>query len=141
MSTVSLEWVDSYLMTAADSRGVPLVIGSWSEKEPKWQGLKASDLLLLAAASCSSWDVIMILTKGREPLKGLHVTCTGENMVEPPYKFTKIHLHYAIEGAIHHDKVARAIELSLEKYCSVTNTLRAGVEITSDFEIKSPENL
>lgn len=135
MSTVSLEWVDSYWMTAADSRGVPLVIGSWSEKEPQWRGLKASDLLLLAAASCSTYDVVMILTKGRESLQGLSVTCSGEQMTEPPYKFTQIHLHYAVKGPIHPDKVARAIQLSMEKYCSVTNTLRAGVEITTDFEV------
>jgi putative redox protein len=134
-STVSLKCSDSFLMTGVDSRGVPLVIGAWAEKEPVWRGLKASDLLLLAAASCSTYDVIMILNKQHEPLESIFVTCTGEQEIDPPNKFIKMHLHYTVKGNLHPDKVARAIQLSEEKYCSVTNTLRAGVEITSDFEV------
>jgi len=134
-STVSLKCNDSFLMTGVDSRGVPLVIGTWSEKETPWRGLKASDLLLLAAASCSTYDVVMILNKQREPVESVYVTCTGEQEIDPPNKFIKIHLHYIVKGYLQPDRVARAIQLSEEKYCSVTNTLRAGVEITSDFEI------
>jgi putative redox protein len=90
---------------------------------------------MLAAASCSSYDVIMILTKQKEPLAGLEVTCTGQQMDEPPYEFTTLHLHYKVRGAVNPKKVERAIRLSEEKYCSVTNTLKHGVEITSDYEI------
>jgi putative redox protein len=135
MGTVSLKWVDSQLMVGADSSGRPLVIGWDRDQQPEWTGLKPSDLLLLAAASCSTYDVISILTKQREPLLGLDVVCTGEQQAEPPYTFTRIHLHYAAKGAVNPDKLERAINLSEEKYCSVTNTLRAGVKITSDFEI------
>ena len=123
------------LMTGADSNGRPLVIGWQRDKEPEWTGLKPSDLLLLAAASCASYDVVTILTKQREPLEGLEVTCTGEQESEPPYQFTSIHLHYAVQGSVKPKKVERAIALSEEKYCSVTNTLKATVKITTDFEI------
>jgi putative redox protein len=68
-------------------------------------------------------------------LQGLEVLCTGDQEVKPPNRFTHIHLHYIVKGAVDRDKVARAIDLSQEKYCSVTNTLRSSVEITSDFEI------
>ena len=136
MGTVSIKWVESQLMTGADSFGHPLVIGSSTEKEPQWAGLKPSDLLLLAAASCSGYDVVMILTKQREPLEGLEISCTGEQESEPPYTFTKIHLHYRVKGAdLNPNKVERAIRLSEEKYCSVINTLKGTVEITKDFEI------
>jgi putative redox protein len=79
--------------------------------------------------------VVNILTKQREPLEGLEISCTGEQAEEPPYQFTKIHLHFAVKGPVNAKKVEKAIQLSEEKYCSVTNTLKQGVEITHDFEI------
>jgi len=133
--TVAVKWIESQLMTGVDSFGHPLVIGSWPEREPEWAGLKPSDLLLLAAASCSSYDVIMILNKQREPLQGLDVTCTGEQDSEPPYKFTSMHLHYKIKGPVNPKKAERAVDLSEDKYCSVTNTLRPSVKITSSIEL------
>jgi len=137
MGTVAIKWIESQLMTGVDSFGHPLVMGSWPEKEPEWAGLKPSDLLLLSAASCSAYDVIMILTKQREPLESLEVACTGQQKPEPPYAFTKIHLHYSVKGAgLNPKKVERAIHLSEDKYCSVLNTLKGNVEISSDFELE-----
>jgi putative redox protein len=136
MGTVTLKWIESQLMVGADSFGRPLVIGWERDQQPEWTGLKPSDLLLLAAASCASYDIVSILTKQREPLAGLEVACTGEQRAEPPYNFTSIHLHYVARGPINPDKLMRAINLSEDKYCSVTNTLKASVKITSDFEIK-----
>jgi putative redox protein len=135
MSTVTVKWIESRLMVGADSAGHPLVIGYQQNKVPQWAGMKASDLLLLSAGSCSTYDVVMILEKQKEPLEDLEVTVTGENNPDPPYNFTKIHLHYAIKGAVAPAKVERAIKLSEEKYCSVINTLKAGVEITNSFEV------
>jgi putative redox protein len=137
MGTVAVKWIESQLMTGVDSFGHPLVIGSSTKKEPQWAGLKPSDLLLLAAASCSAYDVVMILTKQREPLEDLEVTCTGEQESDPPYQFTSIHLHYKAKGSLSPKKLERAIQLSEEKYCSVTNTLKSSVKITSDYEVVS----
>jgi putative redox protein len=122
-------------MTGVDSRGNPLVIGSWPEQDPQWRGQKASDLLLLSAASCSTYDIVMILGKQRVPLHGLEVTCTGEQAEEPPYQFISMHLHYKVRGPINEQKLERAIRLSEDKYCSVVNTLKPTVQITSDYEI------
>ena len=63
IGTVSVKCVESKLMIGVDSYGHPLVIGNLSEREPPWAGLKPSDLLMLAAASCSGYDVDMILSK------------------------------------------------------------------------------
>jgi putative redox protein len=136
MSQITLQWMESQLMVGADSFGHPLVIGSWPERSPEWAGLKPSDLLLLSAAACSAYDVVMILQKQREPLQGLDVTCTGVQQPDPPYAFTALHLHYVARGPLTEQKLARAIQLSEEKYCSVINTLRPTVAITSDYEIR-----
>jgi putative redox protein len=133
--TVYVKWIESKYMTGVDSRGNPLELGRNFEREPPWSGLKPSDLLLLAAASCSTYDVLMILEKQREPVEGVEVKCVGEQEKEPPYKFVSIHLHYKVKGQLKPNKVERAIKLSEEKYCSVTNTLKQAVSITSDFEV------
>jgi putative redox protein len=135
MSKVAVKWLGSQLMLGLDSFGHPVVTGSWPERSPEWAGLKPSDLLLLSAAACSAYDVVMILGKQREPLEGLEVTCAGDQNADPPYAFTHLHLHYIAYGAVSEDKLARAISLSEDKYCSVTNTLKPSVAISSDFEV------
>lgn len=136
MSTVTLRWLESLLMVGTDSNGHSFVIGRNTDGDPVWNGIKPSDLLLLAAASCSAFDVVSILSKQREPLEDLKVECSGEQYPEPPYAFTKIHLHYIASGAINPEKLEKAIRLSEVKYCSVICTLTAGgLPVTSDFEI------
>jgi putative redox protein len=135
MGTVTLKWIESQLMVGADSFGHPLVIGSWPEQSPEWAGLKPSDLLLLSAAACSAYDVVMILKKQREPLRELAVACAGTQLPDPPYTFTALHLHYTVRGPVNEQKLARAIALSEEKYCSVVTTLRPTVAVTSAYEI------
>ncbi len=136
-NTVNIKWINSNstIMAGVDSRGTPAVIGTWTEHDPPWRGLKPSDLLLLSAASCSVHDVVTILRKKREPLESLEVICTGEQESDPPHRFTQIHLHYTLRGELSHKNVKKAIHLSEEKYCSVINTLKGSVEITSDFNI------
>lgn len=135
--TVNIKWVNSTdtVMAGVDSRGTPAVIGMWEEHDPPWRGLKASDLLLMSAASCSMYDVVVILKKQREPLESLEVFCTGVQESEPPHRFTHIHLKYQFRGNLNLEKVKKAIQLSEDKYCSVINTLRGAVELSRDFEI------
>lgn len=134
-SKVNLKWVDATLMLGADSQGRPVIIGSKKGDAGDWLGLKASDLLLLAAASCSTYDVVTILSKQRESFTALEVSCSGEQNTDPPYAFVRIHLHYKITGKVSSEKVEKAIKLSEDKYCSVIATLKPTVKITSDYEI------
>jgi len=136
-STINLKWITSTntIMAGVDSRGTPIVIGITEEHEPLWRGLKASDLLLMSAASCSTYDIVSILKKQREPLERLEVSCTGEQSEEVPRRFTHIHIHYQFSGDLNPENVEKAIRLSQDKYCTVLNTLRGSVEISSDYEI------
>jgi putative redox protein len=135
MANVVVRWLKSHLMVGTDSNGNSIVIGKLEEDQKCASGMKPSDLLLLAAASCSEYDIVDILTKQREPLKEVQVNCDGVQMDKPPYSFVKIHLHYVVTGKVDAVKLEKAIKLSEEKYCSVINTIRPGVEITHDFEI------
>ncbi len=137
MKQIKLRWVDGQVMVGSDLNNHSIVIGKTADPDGTWLGVKPAELLLMAAAACSSWDVIEILTKQREPFKDLIVICTGEQQAEAPWNFTNIHLKYIISGEVNEEKVKRAIRLSEEKYCSVTNTLRKGTEVTSDYEIQA----
>src|SRR5512139_1079629 len=136
MGAITLRWVEDKMMVASDTNGHSIVIGRSPDPKHQWIGAKPSDLLLLAVASCSSYDVVEILTKQREPLRGLRVETTADNLVDPPYTFTWIHNHYIVDGPVNPDRLDRAIRLSEEKYCCVINSLRPGVSFSADFEIR-----
>jgi putative redox protein len=135
MGTITLRWLEDHLMIGSDTHGHSVVIGQSPESPNEWVGMKPSDLLLVAAAACSTWDVVEILAKQRQPLEDLKVVCSGEQMPDPPNTFTNIHLHYVARGALNAEKLEKAIRLSEDKYCSVISTLRPRVVITSNFEI------
>jgi putative redox protein len=135
MGAITLRWIEDKMMAVSDTNGHSIIVGRSPDPQYQWVGVKPSDLLLMAVASCSAYDVVDILTKQRERLDDLKITCTGDQMSDPPYTFTCIHLHYQISGAVNPEKLERAIRLSEDKYCSVISTLRPGVPITSDFEI------
>jgi putative redox protein len=137
MGTVTIRWFEKTLMMGSDSNGHSIVIGRSPDPEHEWAGVKPSDLLLMAVASCSAYDVVEILAKQRQPLQDLKVICTGDQGSDPPYTFTRIHVHYELRGAIDPKKLEKAIRLSEDKYCSVIATLRPGVPVTSEFEIIS----
>src|SRR3954470_10480438 len=78
------------------------------------------ELLLLAAATCTATDVVIILQKQRVTLETLEVRVSGTRREDHPRRFTAIAFHFGVHGAGVDDvKVRRAVDLSLEKYCSV----------------------
>ena len=137
MGAITLRWVEDKMMVASDTNGHSIVIGRSPDPQHQWIGVKPSDLLLMAVASCASYDVIEILNKQHEPLEDIKIICTGDQLTDPPYTFTRIHLQYQVSGAVNPEKLQRAIHLSEDKYCSVISTLRQGALVTSSFEILS----
>jgi putative redox protein len=143
MSNVALKWTgeESQMFVGRDSFGHVITAGSWSQEDndewQEWKGIKPSDLLLLSLASCSAYDIVVILKRQRQSLINLYVHVDGTQAEEPPYQFTDIHLHYTVEGdSLDSTKVERAIQLSEEKYCSVAATIRGTTTLTHSFEIK-----
>jgi putative redox protein len=87
--------------------------------------------LLLAAAACSGSDVVLILQKMREKLRDLRIDVAGIRREEEPRRYVAIHLDYRVGGeGLDPSKVCRAIDLSLEKYCSVIHSLAPDIAIT-----------
>ena len=100
------------------------------------KGVRPMELLLFATASCSCIDIVMILEKMKQPLKDLKVDVEGERGKDQvPSVFNTIHLHYKFWGDLKEDKVKKALELSLEKYCSVSAMLEQTAKITYEYSI------
>lgn len=94
--------------------------------------------LLLAAASCSAADVVDILGKMREPLDGLSVEAWGDRRDEPPRRYTALRFLFKVRGSgLTEAKVRRAIDLSLEKYCSVMHSLAPDIVVSYELELQS----
>ncbi len=87
--------------------------------------------LLLAAASCSGSDVVLILKKMRVGLQQLRIDVAGVRREQEPRRYTAIHFDYHIGGdGLDQAKATRAVELSVEKYCSVIHSLAPDIAIT-----------
>ena len=136
MPTTTVRWVSGKQFVGMDSNQHAVVISG--DEDPS--GIRPSQLLLLALASCTAYDVVEILEKKRKPLSMLEITAEGEHAAEAPWPFRKIHLTYRLRGQDLTPKaVEQAIELSEQKYCSVSATIRGVAQITTEFQILTTE--
>ena len=131
-STATVQWLSGQRFVGIDSTIHSVVLSSQAEGV----GVKPSDMLMIALASCCAVDVVEILAKKRMPIASMEITIIGEQDADPPWTFRKIHLKCRLSGAGLTEKaVEQAVQLAEEKYCSVAATLRATVEITTEFQI------
>lgn len=94
------------------------------------------EMLLMSVAACTASDVVSILRKKRQAVTDYRVEITGTRREEYPRVFTKFDIHHIVQGrGVSAQAVARAIELSDTKYCSVAATVRPTAEIKTSFEI------
>jgi len=95
------------------------------------------ELLLAAAASCTASDVVLILQKQRVLLRGLEVLVRGTRRAEQPRRFTALHFVFTVTGeGADEAQARRAIDLSLEKYCSVVASLAPDIRISYDVALR-----
>ena len=131
-------WVDGMSFVAESGSGHAVVLDGPPAVGGRNIGARPMELVLMGVGGCSSVDVVMILKKARQPVTDCVCEIQAERAETDPKVFTKIHLHFVLTGAgLNPTQVARAVQLSAEKYCSASIMLaRAGVQMTHDFEIK-----
>ncbi len=91
--------------------------------------------LAFALAGCIGMDVVHILRKGRQDLRGLRVALTAERAPEDPHRITAVSIEFAVTGAVPKDQIERAIELSHSKYCSVWHSMRQDIAFQTRFSV------
>ncbi len=98
-------------------------------------GARPMQMVLMALGGCSSMDVLSILKKMREQVKSYKVIVEAERADTEPKVFTKIHVHYILSGILKKENAEKAIQLSMDKYCSVSKMLEKSAELTHSFEL------
>jgi putative redox protein len=94
------------------------------------------EMVLLGTGGCTAYDVVLILKKAREDVRGCEVTLKAERAETEPKVFTKIHFHFTVRGKnLKPASVERAVNLSHDKYCSASIMLAKTAEITHSVEI------
>lgn len=98
-------------------------------------GASPMEMLLMGVGGCASVDIVMIMQKARQDITDCIVEITGERREEMPRRFTKIHLHFILSGkGLKANHAERAVQLSMEKYCSASATLQEACDLTWDWE-------
>ena len=132
-----VKWVGDVMFVAESGSGHGVVVDGAPESGGRNMGMRPMELMLLSVGACSAFDVVTILKKARQQASGCEVALEGKRAEGVPAVYTDIHLHFKVSGRnLNAEQVKRAVELSSEKYCSASMTLReGGVNITHDFEI------
>lgn len=135
---VRVKWVEDRTFVGEAGTGHKIVFGTASDAGPK-PGPSPMELVLIGTGGCSAYDVVHILEKGREPVEDVEVELDADRAETDPKVFTRIHMHFIVKGrGLNAAKVARAIELSVEKYCSASAMMEKTAKLSHDFELVDP---
>lgn len=118
---------DGFNMEAVDEQGHKVLMDSSIENGGKNNGVRPMQMLIMGLGGCSAIDVVMILKKQRQEITDFHIEIEADREKgKEPALWEKAHIVFHLSGNIDADKAARAVELSMNKYCSVAETLRQG---------------
>ncbi len=131
MQTVYLQWKGEFRFDATADHVRTAVDGDGQT------GPTPVNLLLESVGACTAIDVVDILQKGRQEIRGMHVEVGADRREEFPRAVTKLYIRFRIEGEVPEPTAQRAIDLSLEKYCSVFHSLRMDIAVDTELEIVS----
>lgn len=131
-----IKWVDGAMFVAESGSGHAVVIDGPADGGGRNMGVRPMEMLLMGTGACSAYDVVLILRKGRHAVSDCVCEVSAERADGVPSVFTRIHLHFTVTGrGLREKSVARAVELSAEKYCSASIMLGKTAQISHDFEI------
>ncbi len=125
----------AFAATASES-GHTVVMDASPAAGGKNNGPRPMEMLLMGLGGCTSIDVVMMLEKARQEIHSCKVEIEAKRAETQPRVFTDIHVHFIISGKdLSSARVARAIKLSAETYCSASIMLGKTANITHDFDI------
>lgn len=137
MQTAKVQWICEQKFVAVGPSGHALAMDSDRQSNT---GPGPMELLLMALGACTGTDIVMILEKKRQRLDSLEIICSGERAADPPQVWTKLDILFRLRGKLEDSGVKQAIQLSEEKYCSVSATLKKTAELTWRYEILPPKD-
>ena len=134
-----LRWVGGAAFVGESSNGHRIVIDGPPEGGGRNLGPRPMEMLLLGMGACTTYDVVSILKKSRQDIVDCKISLSAKRADSVPSVFTEIHVHFIVIGHnLAEKQVERAINLSAEKYCSVSIMLGKSAKITHSFDIQEP---
>lgn len=132
----TVKWLDHMSFVGESGSGHSVVMDGAPDVGGRNMGVRPMEMVLLGLGGCTSFDLVLILQRQRQAVADVQVEIEAERATKVPKIFTKIHVHYVVEGrGLDPKKVERAVKMTAEKYCSVSIMLSASVEMSHDFEI------
>jgi putative redox protein len=132
-----IKWVQDATFLGESGSGHAVVMDGPPDYGGRNLGVRPMEMLLLGLGGCASFDVVLILNRSRQAISDCVAEIEAERAAQDPKVFTTIHVHFIVTGkALSEKRVARAVELSAEKYCSASLMLGKTATITHDYEIR-----
>ncbi len=129
--TVKMSWTGGQAFTAVNSAGIETVLDG-----NRQAGASPVEILMEALGACSAIDVVVIMEKVKTPLQKLEVVVDGDRRATEPRYIESVRIAFDAWGdTINPDKLARAINLSIGKYCSVFHSLRTDLKLVAKFRV------
>lgn len=131
-----IKWVENVCFMGESETGHAVILDGAPDAGGRNLGMRPMEMLLIGMGACTSFDVVTILKKSRQPVTDCVAEIEAARADEIPKVFTRIHVHFVVTGTgLNPAQVERAVKLSAEKYCSASIMLGKAAEITHDFEI------
>ena len=124
---IQAEWNGKMKFTGVGQGGQTVLMDAGRDAGGEGEGIRPMEMILLGLAGCTGIDIAMILGKMREPLESFSMEVEGDRRETEPKSFTEIRILYRLRGELRPANVERAIRLSKEKYCSVSDGLKATI--------------
>jgi len=132
----TVKWVDNVTFLAETGSNHAILMDGAPEAGGRNLAPRPMELLLAGAGGCTPLEIVLILKRGRHQVSGCEVSLKADRAETDPKIFTHIHFHFKVSGKqLKPEAVARAIDLSKDKYCSASIMLGKTATITHDYEI------
>ncbi|MDP2166896.1 MAG: OsmC family protein [Thermodesulfovibrionales bacterium] len=134
--SVKVKYIDGLQFVGESHSGHAIVMDGTPEVGGNDTGMRPMELLLVALGGCSGMDVASILKKKKEHVTSFEINLKGQKADEHPKKYTAIEIEFVVKGrGLKEESVKRAVELSMEKYCSVKATLEGTAKVNWSYRI------
>lgn len=136
MPVAKVKYTDGMQFVGEAGSGHAIVMDGDAEVGGNNTGLRPMELLLIGVGGCSGMDVVSILKKKRENITGLEVLVNGKKADEHPKKYTDIDIEFVVKGkSLSEEAVKKAVQLSMDKYCSVKATIEGTAKVNFTYKI------
>lgn len=136
MLKAKVKWVEGLQFVGQSGTNHAIVMDGSPDYGGQNSAMRPMELLLVALGGCSGMDIASILNKKKQDFRGIEINLRGKQAEDYPKRFTEIEVEFIIKGKkLSEEAVKRAIELSMDKYCSVKATLEPSAKIITSYKI------